>query len=193
MSHVWWIALLGVVTSCAASEVNRVANSEYKFSVSFQTADPVCTAMSGDHPHGFFVRLDPGSIGCDSPTIDPEISAISIYAYGNSTFEQTPEEEVNGLCRNADGSDGKVAKDSLRNLAFSGRPSAACENAQADGSIDIYVVTQAGSWSKEGESSGPNAPYVNYTAALHTTPKHLARDLPLFRLVVKGVRIDYPK
>ena len=191
--HVWWATLLGVVFSCAASETHRFTNLEYRFSASFPDGNTVCTAMSGDHPHGFFVRFDSSSLGCSSPTVDPAISAISVYAYSNATFEQTAEEEVNGLCQNGSGRDEKIAKDSVTNLAFSGRPSAACEITRADGSIDIYVVTQAGKWPQEGGSAGPNAPYVNYTASLHTTPKQLARDLPVFRLVLKSVRIDYPK
>ena len=191
MRRFWWFVLVGAVSSCAAAEVIRVTNLEYKFSVTFPAGETVCPAMSGDHPHGFFVRFGSRSSGCSSPSVDSELSAINVHAYSNATFEQTPREEVSGLCGRGNGRDEPAHRASLKALTFGDRLSAACEITRDDGSIDIYVVTQAGKWPQGSESSGPNAPYVNYTASLHTTPKQLARDLLAFRLVLKSIRIDY--
>lgn len=181
------------VSDAFASATQRVSNQEFKFSVSFPAGNVVCTATSGDQPHGFFVRLDASQIDCKNLKKDTAISVISVYAYNNTTFESTPEEELVGLCRERD-ANGKLSEGRvLKGLTFKGRHSAACRTIRADGSIDIYVVTQAGKWPSSHDSPDMDAPYINYTASLHTTPSRMDRDIKTFHKILKSVQIEYSK
>jgi len=183
-------ALCGASASIAfATDTQRVSNYEYRFSAVFPGGVRVCTAASGDQPHGFFVRLNGSDQECSTGK-NADVSAISISAYSNATFENSPEEEIAGLCQKRGGNDETVAIGKLR---FSGRRSAQCNQQHADGSIDIYVVTQAGQWPGAHESQELNTPYINYTASLHSTQSRLSEDLKLFRKVLGSVRIGYSK
>jgi hypothetical protein len=180
-------AVLGAcISGAGASEAQRVRNEEYGFSVAFPAGLRVCTAVSGDHPHGFFVRLNGDQGECGGAAAKSDVSVIGVYAYYNSTFETSPEEELAGLCRES-GNDDKSGK--LKSLGFAGRHSARCQVQHADGSIDIYVVTQAGQWPGAQESPELKTPYINYTASLHTTHSRMADDLKTFSGVLKSVRI----
>jgi hypothetical protein len=178
------------VTDTFASDTQRVRNQEYNFSVVFPGGSPVCTATSGDQPHGFFVRLSATQGDCRNVDKEPNVSVISVNAYSNATFENSPEEEIAGLCRKGRAGDERGA---MKGLTFVGRRSANCQLKQADGSIDIYVVTQAGQWPGAHESQELKAPYINYTASLHSTQDRMFGDLKAFRRVLNSVRIEYPK
>jgi len=121
--------------------------------------------------------------------VKPDVSAISVYAYGNVTFEKTPEEEIAGLCQKS----GHDQENTMKGLKFPGRHSAQCQLQRADGSIDIYVVTQAGRWPGAPESQEFKTPYINYTASLHTTQGRMPEDVRAFTNVLDSVRIGYPK
>ncbi len=176
------------LVACAAG-VQRVGNQEYRFSVVFPSGFRVCTAKSGDQPHGFFVRLSGGDQECVVGN-SVDVSAISVNAYSNATFETSPEEAIAGLCNKGGGDNEIVA---IGTLSFSGRRSAQCHQQHADGSIDIFVVAQAGQWPGAHESQELNAPYVNYTASLHSTQSRLSEDLIVFRKVLGSVRIENAK
>jgi hypothetical protein len=171
--------------ACAlASGALRVTNEEYRFSVEFPESARVCEATSGSHPHGFYARLN--SKDCHSS--EPNISVISVNAYNNATFEVSPEQEIDGLCRKE-----KAGHDSdaFKDITFAGRHSANCRREREDGSIDIYVVTQAGRWPGKHESQEFESPFVNYMASLHTTQAFISGDLTKFRRVLSSIRIEY--
>jgi hypothetical protein len=171
----------------ASSDAKRVENAEYRFSVAFPREVHVCDSMSGEHPHGFFVLLGQANRDCEPSGSTAETRAISVDAYGNTTFERTPEDWVPGLC-----SDGAQNIDvDIATLGFPGRHSARCHVRRRDGSIDIFVVAQAGQWPDKGQSAELDAPYVNYTAALHTTQNHVDADLKTFGVVLATVEIGY--
>jgi hypothetical protein len=178
------------VTDALASDTQRVRNQEYNFSVAFPANVTVCTATSGDQPHGFFVRLDANQRDCHNLNKDSGISVISINAYSNVTFESVPEEEIAGLCQK-DGA--HEERGAMKGLSFVGGRSATCKIKQTDGSIDIYVVTQAGQWPGAHESQELSTPYINYTASLHTVQSRIDKDIRVFRRVLESVRIGYPK
>jgi hypothetical protein len=182
------LALCSAYVSLAAETDSRdLRNQEYRFSVTFPRDVQVCPATSGGQPHGFFARLTNEEIKCDDTRAETNISVISMYAYSNTTFERSPEDEIEGLCRAGTREDG----DSIEGLNFPGRRSAQCRVQGADGSIDIYVVTQAGRWPVAQDSQDLTAPYINYTASLHTTENRFPEDLARFRDVLGSVRIEY--
>jgi len=188
-----WFAVLATTCSCfGASErrnpnVERVESAEYNFSVAFPKGLRVCPSMSGDQVHGFVVRI--GSTSSDCTKSRDADATISVYAYSNATFEMTPEQELSGLCRPDTGD----VNGDLAALAFPGFRSARCHAQNADGSTNVYVVTQAGRWPGMGNSPESGAPYINYTAALHTFDNRITRDLDLFRKVLGSVQIGYEK
>ncbi len=55
------------------------------------------------------------------------------------------------------------------------------------GSIDIIVVIQAG---KPDPAFDPSVPLINYDLTLHTSPRHLADDLRVFRAVLATIRLS---
>ena len=185
------MALCGVsVSSSSASDAPRVRNQEYRFSVEFPVGVRICTAISGEQPHGFFVRLNANQSECVSADKTSIVSVISVSAYSNATFKKSPEAEIAGLCRQSSADD---EIDAMKGLSFVGRRSARCQVQHPDGSIDIYVVTQAGQWPGAHESQELNAPYINYTASLHTTQSRMSEDLKVLRKVLNSVHIGYPK
>ena len=92
------------------------------------------------------------------------------------------------LCQEASSS--VVDASSLSGLIIDGRHSVACDLKRPDGSIDIFVVTQAGRWPQAQTLAEPEVPSVNYTASLHTTESNLARDIAEFRAVVNSISIE---
>ena len=100
------------------------------------------------------------------------------------------EAEIDVLCQKGGGNNEIVAIETLR---FSGHRSVQCHQQLADGSIDIYVVAQAGQWPGPHESPEFNTPLINYMASLHSTQGRLSEDLKVFRKVLCSVRIDYSK
>lgn len=181
-------ALSAFIVSASASEAQRVKNEEYRFSVAFPAGLRVCDAVSGAQPHGFFVHLNVDGGDCGAVAVKSDVSVISVYAYSNATFESSPEEEIAGVCR--EGVTGAMSG-RLKGLAFVGHHSARCQVQHVDGSVDIYVVAQAGTWPGTQESPELKTPYVNYTASLHTTRDRMAEDLRIFSRVLKTVRIEY--
>lgn len=74
-------------------------------------------------------------------------------------------------------------------LRVNGLPSEAARIDHSNGSIEIFVVTQAG---KPDPGFDPSVPYVNYDLSLSTDAGHLDADLAVFRAVLKAVRLDPP-
>jgi hypothetical protein len=179
------VVLSGCQTDSAAQETQRFENDAFNLSVEFPAGLTVCTASSGQQPHGFFVRLE-DHVDCQATIVKPSVSGISVDAYSNTAFWATPEEVAASLCEVKPA----VATTSLQGLTFVGIHSVVCEVTRPDGSIDVFVVAQAGQWPGSQNSPELSAPYINYTASLHTTAPNIARDLLVFRNVLRGIRIE---
>lgn len=78
----------------------------------------------------------------------------------------------------------------LSSLNFRRYKSVQCATVEADGSIDIEVVTQAGKW-VDGNEPNFQTPLINYRASLHTSPDRLEQDLPMFRKFLEKVDIKF--
>jgi hypothetical protein len=187
------IALAGCSGGTSVQATQRQVNSEFKFSVEFPSDISVCTATSGEHPHGFFVRFEDQKTDCRAVNVNSSISGISIDAYFNTAFWRTLEDAADAFCEDGDAQESEIGAETMNYLAFNERRSLACVVKRSDGSIDVFVVTQAGEWPGPQDSSDLMAPYINYTASLHTTKANMARDLSTFRRVLDSVIIDYPK
>lgn len=177
--------LLVAVAGVRAEGGRRVTNDEYRFSLRFPEGRTPCTSLSWTHPHGFYVRLDQKD--CHDPRDGP---GISVTADGNVLFKSSLGDVLREVC-NRD----RLSAASMRKLQleFPDRPSAACRLNDADGTVRIYVVTQAGEWPRPHEPPELSAPYINYTAFLGTTSRRFDADLKVFRAVLHSIHIDYPK
>lgn len=187
---VFWLGVLVTTCSCIGAggghyQNTRIESAQYQFSVVFPEGLPVCPAMSGEQVHGYYVHF--GSVATDCNTVEGVGATISVYAYANTTFEQTPKDEATSLCH-FESSDRRI---DIASLTFPGRLSASCRNGNADGSIDIFVVTQAGRWPDAGKFPEFDSPYVNYIATLHTFSNRIDGDLDVFRKVLASVEIGY--
>jgi hypothetical protein len=171
-------SLLAVEASAGAS--SKVVNDEFKFSVSVPAAMVSCEAASGTHPHGFTILLRPGKQGCSASTPQPYVGLFGDY---NVLYAQAPAQTLNLLCPPSQG----TAPGELENLAFPGHASALCRRNDRKGWVDLFVVTQAGSWP---DKEPPDVPFINYTAQLHTRPARLAGDLEASKKILATVNIS---
>jgi hypothetical protein len=178
------------VCIAGTKDLQRVVNAKFKFSVAFPADRKVCTSFSGDDPQGFFMIYAAGRTDCENPPSDPEIAAISIFARFNASFLRTPEEELRTDCPND--ATAASSRAELR-LEFEGRHSAVCRSYLADGTVDIYVATQAGAWPRPHTSPELSAPTVTYFGVLHTGHVKMDDNLQMFRKILRTVRIEYPK
>lgn len=172
-----WL-LLAVEAIAGAS--SRVVNREFKFSASVPIAMVSCEAATGSHPHGFTILLRPGKQGCSSSTPQPYVGLFGDY---NVLYAADPAQALSLLCPR---SQSAVPRE-LQNLTFSGRASAVCGRNDRSGWIDVFVVTQAGSWP---DKEKPDVPYINYTAQLHTRATRIAADLEAFKKILASVNIS---
>lgn len=187
------VILVGCAGNVSAQSTQRLVNSEFKFSVEFPADISVCTATSGDHPHGFFFRFEGQKTDCRGANVNSSISSISIDAYFNTAFWRTLEEAAGTLCEDRGAYAAEIGAEVMNDLTFKHRRSLACAVKRPDESIDVFVVTQAGEWPGLQDSSDLMTPYINFTASLHTTKANLSRDLQAFLGILDGVIIDHPK
>jgi hypothetical protein len=151
--------------------------------VRFPAGLRVCDALSGgDHPIGFYAWIGRRT-DCDIPR-PPSASAINVTAIGNATFRRSP---TLG-CRN-----GEVPRGSridLRGLAFPRLRSIRCAIRRPDGSLEIFVAAQGGSWGRRYRSPElRGAPLIDYSAVLRTRPDRLGRDMAMFRALLAHTAI----
>jgi hypothetical protein len=180
-----WIVLLTSIHAYSGIPPRRIANAEYRFSIAFPGDLRICTAKSGDHPHGYFVLLDPQKTDCNHQPVD-SVREIEIWADGNTLFVKTPEEYATSYCHSQIPS---AKRFDLRGLAFRGHRSVACAADSNSGSIEVYVVTQAGKWPQPPSAAADSgAPYINYWLNLRTSANHFDRDMTVFRRVLESVR-----
>lgn len=174
--HALFLCLLALATAGASKRPRRLMNTEYRFSVEVPSGAVGCT----EGLHGFSILLNPHSGGCESSSPQAHVGVFGDY---NTEFRATPLEALRDICpRRAVWAD----KSGLR-LTFPGRASAVCRKDSNNGWVDIYVTAQAGLWGK-GFGRNSSAPYIDYTAQLHTRASSLASDLKLLRRVLATVR-----
>lgn len=172
------LSALGCVTSAAAHE--RVyRNAEFELQEVFPAGLKVCTALSGDHPHGFYARFGSNLRDCGSP--NAAASSMGVYAQWNSSFERTPWDELRTGCR-----------ERLKTLRIPGLPSIACVTGRTATSIHLEVVAMGGKWPDRDASPESRTPAIIYTAALITQPEHLLRDIAVFRHFLNLLRVLKP-
>ena len=179
--------------AAAAASGHRVNNDEFGFSVDFDRHHRICRSMTDTKVHGFYVRLDQAEADCDSVSSETGVSAIRVTAEYNSTFDRGLDPALNDACPNRQSTAIPGSSKRLADFGFPGRRSAQCILVNADASIRIYVVTQAGDWPGHPDSPEQSAPYVNYTAALYTSRARVGADLEVFKRVLASVRIRLRK
>ena len=163
-----------------AGAQTRLENKEFRFSVRAPVGTVSCEEASGGHRHGFSFLLNPTPRGCKSSRKQPY---IGLYGDYNVLNYKTPARSLRLLCPQSQRS--SEPKDVLR-LTFPGHASAACEKEEENGWIDVFVAALAGKWPDAGTSK---APYINYTAQLHTKRAKLRENMRTFRKVLAGVKI----
>jgi hypothetical protein len=172
---------LVITINAAAGVLPTIVNDEYKFSAGIPITMISCEAASGNHPHGFTILLHPEKQGCSSSTPQPYVGLFGDY---NVLYAKTPVQSLRFLCSPSQ----VLESGELHSLAFPGHASAACRKNEENGWVDVFVVAQAGSWPDETGKS--DAPYINYTAQLHTRAAVLTRDLKIFKRILAAVNIS---
>lgn len=162
--------------SAAAPRPHVYRNEEFGIEAIFPAGSRVCEARSGDHPHGFYVWLSRPTV-CNAVRDNSSASAMGIYASGNTSFESSPLAEL--PCRNGAKPRGILVD--LGGLSFRRLYSVSCALRLPDGSLNVVVAAQGGSWASDDNSPEASTPYINYAATLHTRPERLRRDMVLFR------------
>ncbi len=184
------VLAFGLLGACAPSGATGMdllpkhENDNYGLSVAFPPNVRVCTAYSGDAPHGFHGVLH-SARECAADPLPPSAEALSVWASFNTTFITAVADVLPGPCLDEDAVKGF-------DLRLGGRTSAACLTRSADGSFHLAVATQGGRWpggAAEGEFASP---YVNYVATLRTPAAPSEAQLALFRRYLASIEIRQP-
>jgi hypothetical protein len=171
----------GAASAAEGARLHR--NGEFGIEARFPAGARVCVALSGDHPVGFYAWLD-ARTQCDAAR-PSSVSAMTITASYNSAFASAAIVYLG--CRN-----GSVPRRSgldLRGLAIPRLSGGSCAIRRPDGSLEIFVAAQGGSWGRRNRASGPGAPRINYYAALKTRPERVRRDMAAFRAFLANLGI----
>lgn len=179
------LAILCWPASLAAAggpQVHR--NEEFGIQARFPSGIQVCEALSGDHPIGFYAWLGRQTdCGASKP---PSVGAMNVTALYNAAFYTSP--SLPG-CRA--GSVPRGSRIDLSGLAFRGLRSVSCATRQADGSLEVFVAAQGGSWGRRYRSPETRAPLIDYSAVLKTNPERLRRDMATFRTLLSHIVIRH--
>jgi hypothetical protein len=175
-----------LVVLCAAQlGASRHTNNEFGLEVRFPGGLAVCPASSGGHPHGFYARLGGEHLSCGDHQENE--AAMGIYASYNTSFRTSP--QANLPCRTGS-SPGRKLVD-IRNLAIGNLRSVSCAIRLDDGTLQIFVAAQGGSWGTGAQSAEFRSPYIDYMASLSTRPNRARRDMESFRLFLSQTVIHH--
>ena len=172
------MVLLAVCASAAHAKSIQYRNEEFGFTVQIPSEYKVCTALSGDHPHGFYYNLST-SIGCSRSPAKSRVSTISIYASYNVLNDSLVGSAPSG-CR-------KYAFDGIPKQPgrlFAGN-AYSCIVRNSDGSVNLNVVMQKRIKSSDAD---PDVNSINYLASLHSYPQNLRRDSAKFAEFLSSVK-----
>lgn len=156
-------------------------NTEFGMGVVFPAGVRVCTARSGDHPHGFYGWFGGSPTLCDATRIADNSSALSVYASYNSTFDNSPREEAARRCRER----GAPIAINLDTISMANRPSSVCAIRLSNNSIEISIFSQSG----EIITRTGSYPRVLYSATLTTNQSMVDRDIEEFSRFVSNIDI----
>jgi hypothetical protein len=186
----WGVALLALTAaSCEESTASRILvhqNEEYGIQARFRAKNRVCTALSGDHPVGFYTWLDRPT-ECESQR-PPHTSSLSITANYNALFKRAPEIP---FCR--DGDVPRGMRIDLGKLSFLHLQSVRCVTRTKEGLIQVYVTAQGGRWNgRDLPSEMKNTPSVTYYVWLQTYPERFEEDFQSLQFVLANTTIHPP-
>lgn len=184
------LAALAFGTAGAANTVYR--NEEFGITLKVPTGALLCVQQADEHDHGPSMLLGAHDLkGC----ADLE-NRRSIWVFGSYNVDselRTLGSFLNWICSDEQGHGCGAAPAGLK---VDGLPSLAGET-RHQGWLNIIVATEAG---KPDPRFDPKIPLMNYTIQLHTKQEYMAEDLPVFRALVRTIRIapkqwrlsDYP-
>ncbi len=179
------VTLLAALIALPASAHDRTyRNAEFGLQETFPAGVKVCTALSGNHPHGFYGLIGPNPGECQSEK--PNISVIGVYASWNTIYYKTPFAELPGYCRKPKPND-FISAAALKHMRIPGVRSVACFT--TDRPIAIEVVALAGKPLDEDDPEARNTHSTIYHVTLATSPQHFRRDLPMFRRFLASLRV----
>lgn len=156
-------------------------NSEFGMGVVFPEGVRVCTARSGDHPHGFYGWFGGSPTVCDATRISDNSSSLSVYASYNSTFDNSPREEAARRCRER----GDPIAINLDTTSMDNRPSSICAIKLPNNSIEISIFSQSG----EIVTRTGSYPRVLFSATLTTNQSKVDHDIEVFSRFVSNIDI----
>jgi hypothetical protein len=173
-----------LVASCQSSPSIEPAEQwqaveEYGVRVAFPGPIEACQGLSWTHLHGWGMPIE--------GTCKDARRSMGVWADWNASFDRSPEEAA--YCSRDD-----LERGARLGLSFPGRRSATCRTDDPGGGIHIKVATQAWRWRERDENPDPGlqAPRVNYSAYLVTTPATFEQDLGRFRAMLRTVQIFPP-
>ncbi len=181
------LATMFAIPAAARDRVYR--NAEFELQEVFPAGVKVCTALSGNHPHGFYGRI--GSVPGNCGSTSGGASSMGVYAQWNAEFQKTPFDELPAGCRRPR-PNAYVSPAELKSLRIPGVRSIACATDREGAPIGIEVVAMGGKWPNADPSGDVRTPAIIYSAALGTGPKHLRRDLAMFRRFLASMRVLKP-
>jgi hypothetical protein len=175
--------MVTVLLPAATKEPQTYRNEEFGITLPVPEGTVLCPTPKGEHDHGAAILL--GTNGGKACSDLAHGRRIDIFAGPNASYVTKELRDylkwectygVKSPCLPAPG-----------NLEIAGLPSMAGRMNHPDGWIDIVVVTQAG---KPDPAFDASVPSLNYDLSLHTTSAHLKDDLPIFREVLKTIKLS---
>ena len=166
--------------------VRRFENAEMGLSAVFPAGSRVCLTRSGETPRGFYAWYGSNAKNCPERG-DISATYMSLSSHFNSLFRKSLSQAVPDDCPPLS----EAVKQHLagRPLVIPGHQSQVCQWVRADGWAEIYVYAMAGTHPDDEPDA---APHVVYWAALETNAERMERDLRMFLLFLKSVRVGTP-
>lgn len=185
--------LIGLVILCsvarAAPRSPVYLNKEFGILLPIPKGAWLCPAQGNGIDHGPSLLL--GSRDARVCRSSSEKRWISIFAGGNAVDEsKTLHTFLNWECEYPSrygNEPNTVCGKAPAGLSVNELPSEAARIDHPDGSIEIFVVAQAG---KPDPDFDATVPSVNYVLSLNTNADHLDEDLVVFRAILSHVKLN---
>jgi len=180
-------ALVALVILCTAAATEPgtsvYRNKEYGILLHVPSGAWICSVPYSGANHGVALLL-----GTKDERLCKQSSGkrwVSVFAsYNVSDETKTLHQNLEWHCKN--NSAGGVCGQAPVGLSVHGLRSETARLDYADGSMEVYVVTQAG---KPDPDFDPSVPSINYNVSLHTNAQNYDADLEVFRAVLNNLKI----
>jgi len=175
-------ALRGVRPDAAPRSSQRVCadryeNDEFGFGVDLIPGAVICRSAPFEHDTGVMMLL-----GNASPAECGGTLEARRYISANASYNAMLAPDARALLTVLGAE--PCARTSF-SIGLGGRPTEICRRDNGDGSIDVFLATQAGRWPGAQEPT----PHINYTVTLRSLPASVESDLGALRDVAGSMKI----